>query len=70
MTPDYTKLRQRILQEFGTQERFAEALGISPASLTQRLNGDVRWTVQELFRACDLLHITVDQAPEFFSATG
>ena len=64
----YSKLRGKIREVFGTQEAFAEAIGMSTVSLSQRLNGKLDWRVSEIAMACKVLRIPLeDNAAYFFT---
>ena len=45
---DYSKLRGKIKEVFGTQDKFAKALGISGATLSLKLNNISEFTQQEM----------------------
>lgn len=63
---NYSKLRGKIKEIFGTQDAFAEAIGIGRVSLSQRLNNMLEFTQEEMFRACDLLGISMCDIQEYF----
>lgn len=50
MAFDYSKLRGKIREVFGTQESFAVAMKMSTVTLSAKLNGRVDWTQAELER--------------------
>lgn len=63
---DYGDLRGRIRARYKTQEAFAEALGISPCSVSMKLNGRAEWTAEEIRRACELLAIKPEDLHNYF----
>lgn len=63
---DYKKLKLKIIEVFETQELFAKAMGMSKTALSQRLNGSVEWKSSEIAKACDLLHIPLEEAHLYF----
>ena len=63
---DYAELRGQIRAKFKTQEAFAKALDKSPCSVSQKLNGKVGWTADEIRDACKLLDITPEDIPKYF----
>lgn len=63
---DYSKLKGRIKEVFDTQEAFAEAMGMSYTAINQRLNGVVEWKTSDICKACELLHIPLDEAHLYF----
>jgi transcriptional regulator with XRE-family HTH domain len=62
----YAKLRGKIREVFGTQEAFAEAMGISTVTLSQRLNNKVEWKTNEIAMACELLGIPLEEVAAYF----
>lgn len=68
MAFNYSKLRGRIREVFGTQDRFAEAMGRSNTSISQKLNNKSEWTQKEINRAVEVLGIDdVDISAYFFA---
>ena len=63
---DYAELRGRIRARYRTQALFAEALGISECSLSQKLNGHTEWTAGEIRKACELLEIPESEIHTYF----
>ena len=63
---NYSKLRGKIREKFGTQEKFAKELGISSVSLSAKLNNRVEFTQLEIDKICELLEIPKEQIPEYF----
>lgn len=52
---DYSKLRGKIREVFGTEAIFAEKLQMSKGTLSFKLNGKAEWTNQEMVKATKLL---------------
>lgn len=63
---DYSKLRGRIVEMFGTQCKFAEANGISDRSMSLKLNNGIGLSQDEILRWCNLLDICTDEIPLYF----
>lgn len=63
---DYSKLRGRIKEKFGTQENFAEALNIGTVSLSKRLNCSLEFSQNEINRSVEILDIPREQIPVYF----
>ena len=59
-------LRERIRNLYGTQKSFATAMGMNVATLNGKLNGRLDWTLSEIEKACALLHISADDAKDYF----
>lgn len=66
MSYDYGRLRGKIREVCGTQDDFAEKLGIGRVSLSQRLNNQKEFTQDEMFKTCDILLIGRDEIPAYF----
>ena len=52
----YDKLRGKIKEVCGTQDAFAEKLGIGRVSLSQRLNNQLEFSQDEIFKPCEILN--------------
>lgn len=63
---DYSKLRGRIREVFGTEERFAEALGITPTSLSGKWSGKSSFRQSQISRSCELLKIPFRDVGQYF----
>ena len=62
----YAKLNARIVEKFGRATRFAEAMEMSDSTMSQRLNGDYPWKINEVEKAVKLLGIKRREVAEFF----
>lgn len=63
---DYRKLRGKIKEVFGTQERYAKALGIGKVSLSQRLNNQLDFSQDEMFQSAELLGFSRAEISTYF----
>ncbi|WP_195618448.1 DUF739 family protein [Clostridium paraputrificum] len=61
MAFNYDKLRGRIVEKFGTQGRFAKALGVSERTLSLKLNNKIFFSQDEIAKISKLLNITLDE---------
>lgn len=66
MVWNYRKLRGKIKEVCGTQDVFAEKLGIGRVSLSQRLNNQLEFSQEEIFKACEILGIDLANVAEYF----
>ena len=66
MAYDYNKLRGKIKEVCGTQDSFSQKLGIGRVSLSQRLNNQLEFSQDEIFKACDILCIPREDIPVYF----
>ena len=63
---NYSKLLGKIKEMYDTQEKFALALGIGRVSLSQRLNGKLEFSQNEILKSCELLKIKKKDIPLYF----
>lgn len=63
---NYNKLRGKIKEVCGTQDAFAEKLGIGRVSLSQRLNNILEFSQQEIYKSCDILNIPMSEITIYF----
>ena len=61
---DYSKLRGKIKEVFGTQAKFAKAM--ATVTLSAKLNGTVQFTAPEMNKACEVLGVSVEFIPLYF----
>lgn len=66
MKVNYSKLRGKIREVYGTQEKFAIQLGIGQVSLSKRLTGELDFKQSEIERACKLLKIQPSEITLYF----
>lgn len=66
MAFDYSKLKGRIVEKFGSQAKFAEALGTSERTLSLKMNNKIYFRQDEINKALDLLGIDLNDAREYF----
>lgn len=62
----YAKLRGKIREVFGTNEAFANALGIEVSTLSLKLNNKSPWKREEIEKACDVLGVPVEEVYLYF----
>ena len=65
---DYSKLRGKIKEVVGTEQEFAQRLGICRSSLYMRLQNKLDFSRDEMIRACDLLLIDYSEMATYFFA--
>lgn len=66
MPYNYSRLLGRIVEKFGTQYKFAEAMGLSERTVSLKLNGKIDWKQSEIEKACDILDIDKFVICEYF----
>lgn len=62
----YNKLRGKIVEVFGSQSVYAEALGISKNSLSKKLNCKTEFNQTDIRKWCQLLEIPLEEAGTYF----
>lgn len=65
---DFSKLRGRIIEKYGSCRAFGVAMGRSPVWVSTRLNNVVPWSADEIAQASapDKLDIAPEAIPEYF----
>lgn len=63
---DFSKLRGRIKEVYGTQTAFAIAMLMNEATLSNKLNNNVEFSPKEIVRACLLLSIKFEEIDIYF----
>lgn len=64
----YDKLRGRIVERYGSQEKYAEALGISTNSLSKKMTGKTGFSQKDIVLWSELLEISKSEYGEYFFA--
>jgi transcriptional regulator with XRE-family HTH domain len=68
--PDYSALRGRIREVCGSGSGFARKLGVSPATLVNRLQGKSGFRSEEIARAMHILGIPDEERGKYFFPEG
>lgn len=63
---DYRKLKGRIVEEYGTQGKFAKELGVSERTLSLKLNNKKFFTQDEISKCSKLLNIELEKIQIYF----
>ena len=66
MAFDYSKLKGKIVEKYGSQLEFAKAFGISENTLSLKLNNKVRFTSDDIIKITDMLEIDKDEVGKYF----
>lgn len=66
MAYDYSKLNGRIKEKFGTNGKFAMALGLSEHSFSKKITNKTRFKQSEITKSCELLEIPVSEVGDYF----
>lgn len=63
---DYSDLTGLIIAKYGSRKRYAEAAGMAPSSLTNKLRGRTPWDTGEIATAKELLGFPPDDIAKYF----
>lgn len=66
MAFDYSKLRGKIVEKFGTQTEFSKAMNLSERTMSLKLNGERAWKQDEICRAVGLLELSNEDIQDYF----
>lgn len=66
---DYSKLRGRIIEKFGSQSRFAVAMGWSERTMSLKITGKRSWKQTEMCLALSLLELSDEDISDYFFKT-
>lgn len=66
MAYQYSKLKGRIIEKYGTQGKFAEAIGLSENSTSKKLKGLFGLSQEDMEAWAKLLDIDRDDFGEYF----
>lgn len=62
----YDKLRGKIIEIYGSQEKFATEIGISSNSLSKKMNGKTGISQRDIIKWSELLGIDSSEYGEYF----
>ena len=62
----YNKLRGRIIEMYGSQDKFADKLGQSRNSVSKKMNCKTGFSQPDIVKWSLLLNIKVDEYGEYF----
>ena len=63
---EYSKLRGRIVEKFGSQRAFAKKIGLSEQSVTAKLSGRTDFSTNEILEWCNKLGIEQTEVGIYF----
>lgn len=66
MAFDYSKLRGRIVEKFGSQSDFAKVFGCSERTLSLKMNGKISWKQSEMLKVMSLLGLSGEDIQDYF----
>ena len=63
---NYNKLKGRIKEKCETQIAFAEKIGITPNSVSRKLNNIHEWSQSEICKSMEILDLSISDIGEYF----
>lgn len=63
---NYSKLRGRIVEIYGSQRQFAKALGISNEAVSKKLHGKIAFQQVEMVTISELLKFPISDIDKYF----
>lgn len=63
---NYSKVKGKIKEIFGTQKAFSQAMGLSVPTISDKLNNKTEWSQSEIKKAAKLIHIEKNDIPIYF----
>ena len=66
MSFDYSRLRGKIVERFGSQGAFAKALGVSQKTLSMKINNKIFFAQDEINKSIELLGIDPVDIDKYF----
>lgn len=66
MSFEYRKLRGRIVEKFGTVSNFAEHIGVSIVSVSNKLRGVTQFSQNDIVLWCETLEIPLSDSGTYF----
>lgn len=65
---DYSRLRGRIVEKYGSMSHFADSVGMTRVSVSNRITGKIMFTVEDVDKWATLLDIDVTDLHRYFFA--
>ena len=66
MSFDYSRLRGKIVEKYGSQTAFAKALGVSQKTLSMKMNNKIFFAQDEINKTVELLDINPVDIDKYF----
>lgn len=63
---NYSKLKGKIIEKYGTHRDFAKELNMSHVSLSYKLTGKRQFTSSEIYKCAELLQIPLNEIADYF----
>lgn len=66
MERDYSKLRGKIIEVFGTMSKYAKAMNYSERTVSLKINGRIDFTQSDITKSVNLLGLQDEEIPIYF----
>lgn len=66
MAFDYSKLRGKIIEKYGSQTAFVREFGVSDNTFSMKMNNKVRFTSDDIIKISSMLGISESQIGIYF----
>jgi len=66
MSFDYSRLKGKIVEKYGSQTEFTRAFGVSENTFSLKMNNKVRFTSDDITKIISLLDIPVEEIGQYF----
>ena len=66
MAFDFSKLKGKIVEKYGSQTAFAKSFGVSENTFSQKMNNKVRFTAGDIVKISAMLDIPKEKVGEYF----
>lgn len=66
MAFDYSKLREKIKEKLGSETELSKRMNIPKSAISQKLNGKIRFTQNEIPIICKILEIKDKEVALYF----
>lgn len=66
MAFDYSKLKGKIIEKYGSQIEFAKVMQVSENTLSLKLNNKVRFTADDIVQITDLFGVDKNEVGQYF----
>lgn len=68
MNFDHSKLKGRIIEKYGTQKNFAQAIGWSSTQLSMRMRNIIQFDAEDIYLLCkkEFLDIPAEEIIDYF----
>lgn len=63
---DFSKLRGRIVEKYGSQAAFARDLGCSEVVFSKKMNNQVKFSPDDIVKIVEMLDIDSEQIGDYF----